>query len=245
MIKIDSIEKSFGTQTVIENFNLEILKGEIHILLGASGSGKTTLLRMMGGLTVPDKGQITIQGVNVHDLNQRERTTRLSYITQEGGLFPHLTAKENILLPAKVRKLDSEVLKKRLEKLSLMVDLEFSFLNKYPQQLSGGQRQRVALMRGLILDPEIVLLDEPLSALDPIVRASLQRELKDIFLKLDKTVIMVTHDIQEASFLGSQITLLNQGRVVQTSTFKELFHEPKDPFVKEFLQAQIPLEVTI
>lgn len=245
MIDIQSVEKSFGSQKVISNFNLTIFKGEIHILLGASGSGKTTLLRMIGGLTSPDLGKITIQGKDVLDLNQRERTTRLAYITQEGGLFPHLTARENILLPAKVRKIENSVQKKRLEKLSHMVDLEFSFLDKYPQQLSGGQRQRVALMRGLILEPEIVLLDEPLSALDPIVRASLQRELKDIFLKLDKTVIMVTHDIQEASFLGSRITLLNQGRAVQTSSFKELFHQPKDPFVKEFLQAQIPMEITL
>ena len=124
-----------------------------------------------------------------------------------------------------------------------MVHLESSLLDKHPHELSGGQRQRIALMRGLILDPEIVLLDEPLSALDPIVRASLQKELKEIFIKLDKTVIMVTHDINEASYLGDRVTLINQGRSVQTSTFKEMIKKPSDPFVSEFLRAQIPAEI--
>lgn len=245
MIEINSVRKSFKGQTVIENFSLQISKGEVHILLGASGSGKTTLLRMIGGLSTSDQGSIKIHGKSVHDIPLRERTSLLSYITQEGGLFPHMSARENILLPARVRNLVDNSMMKRLEKLTQMVHMEMSFLDKYPHELSGGQRQRVALMRGLILDPEIVLLDEPLSALDPIVRASLQKELKEIFKNLEKTVIMVTHDIQEASFLGQKITLLNQGRVVQTSSFKELFHHPKDPFVEEFLRAQIPLEVSL
>jgi osmoprotectant transport system ATP-binding protein len=200
---------------------------------------------MIGGVTEPDQGNIFLQGRKIKSFDDRERTTRMSYITQKGGLFPHLTAEDNILLPTKVRGLDRKECQKKLNKLAQMVDLELSFLEKYPHELSGGQNQRVALMRGLILDPEIVLLDEPLSALDPIVRASLQKELKEIFKKLDKTVIMVTHDIQEAAYLGDRITLLNEGRVVQTSNFKELYHNPKDPFVHEFLRAQIPMEVNL
>ncbi len=241
MIEIKNVKKSFGDQVVIEKFSLEVNRGEIHILLGASGSGKTTLLRMIGGLTHCDEGSVLVMGKDVADYGQRERTTKLAYITQEGGLFPHLNAEENILLPARVRHKDLSPYKKRMQKLSQMVDLELTFLQKHPHELSGGQRQRVALMRGLILDPEIVLLDEPLSALDPIVRSSLQQELKAIFKDLKKTVIMVTHDIQEASFLGDAITLLNQGRAIQTSTFQELYHHPNDPFVHEFLRAQIPL----
>lgn len=243
MIEIQGVSKSFAGQEVIKRISLTIKRGEIHILLGASGSGKTTMLRMIGGVTSPDSGHIFLQGKNIYSLETRERTTRMAYITQEGGLFPHLSAEDNILLPTKVRGMDKKECLKKLQKLAQMVDLELSFLEKFPHELSGGQRQRVALMRGLILDPEIVLLDEPLSALDPIVRASLQKELKEIFKKLDKTVIMVTHDIQEAAFLGDRITLLNEGRVVQTSGFKELYHEPKDPFVHEFLRAQIPMEV--
>jgi osmoprotectant transport system ATP-binding protein len=245
MIDIQGVSKSFEGQVVINHFDLTIERGEIHVLLGASGSGKTTLLRMIGGVTEPDSGEIILQGKNINLLETRERTTRMAYITQEGGLFPHLCAEDNILLPAKVRRLDKLQIQKKLSKLAMMVDLDLSFLEKFPHELSGGQRQRVSLMRGLILDPEIVLLDEPLSALDPIVRASLQRELRDIFKKLDKTVVMVTHDIQEAAFLGDRITLLNEGRVVQTSNFKELYHNPKDPFVHEFLRAQIPMEISL
>ncbi len=243
MIEIQGVAKSFDHIEVIKKFSLIIQRGEIHILLGASGSGKTTLLRMIGGVTAPDEGHIYLQGRNILSLDQRERTTRMAYITQEGGLFPHLNSQDNILLPARVRKWDERKILKKMNQLAQMVDMELAMLEKYPHELSGGQRQRVALMRGLILDPEIVLLDEPLSALDPIVRASLQKELHTIFKKLDKTVIMVTHDIQEAAFLGDRITLLNEGRVVQTSNFKELYHEPKDPFVHEFLRAQIPMDI--
>jgi len=241
MINIKNVQKRFGQQVVIENFSLTIGSGEIHVLLGASGSGKTTLLRMIGGLETTDLGEVDIDGQAVHLLDKRSRTTTLSYC----GLFPHLTNKANILLPAMVRKIDKQSQKERLERLMRMVDLDFICLEKFPHELSGGQRQRVSLMRALILDPQVVLLDEPLSALDPIVRASLQRQLKDIFKELKKTVIVVTHDLREASFLGDRITLLNEGRVVQTGSFSELFHNAADPFVHEFVRAQIPMEIKL
>jgi osmoprotectant transport system ATP-binding protein len=245
MINIQNVQKSFGKQVVIENFSLSIQTGEIHVLLGASGSGKTTLLRMIGGLEPTDKGVIDVNGKRIFGLDKRERTSRLAYCTQEGGLFPHLTNRENILLPARVRKLEQKVIVKRMESLLHMVDLDIASLDKFPHELSGGQRQRVSLMRGLILDPEVVLLDEPLSALDPIVRSSLQRQLKSIFKELRKTVVVVTHDLQEASFLGDRITLLNGGRVVQTGSFSDLFHNAADPFVHEFVRAQIPMEINL
>lgn len=245
MISVEKVRKSFGEQVVIEDFSLDIPQGELHVLLGASGSGKTTLLRMIGGLVSPDSGQVLVNGKDVLALEKRDRTTRLSYCTQEGGLFPHMSCRSNILLPAKVRKMNMNEVTKRMEMLMHMVDLDFLTLDKYPKELSGGQRQRVSLMRGLILDPEVVLLDEPLSALDPIVRASLQKQLKAIFSELNKTVILVTHDLQEASFLGDRITLLNEGRVVQTGTFGNLFHNAVDPFVHEFVRAQIPMEISL
>lgn len=243
MIDIKNIRKSFSDQVVIENFSLTIHSGEIHVLLGASGCGKTTLLRMIGGLEPTDSGTVLIKGECIHDLDNRHRTTHLAYCTQEGGLFPHLSNRDNILLPAIIRKSEKSVIKERLDRLVKMVDLDIGQLDKFPHELSGGQRQRVSLMRGLILDPEVVLLDEPLSALDPIVRASLQRELRSIFKELKKTVIVVTHDLQEASFLGDRITLLNGGRIVQTGSFGELFNNAVDPFVHEFMRAQIPMEM--
>jgi osmoprotectant transport system ATP-binding protein len=241
MITIDGVRKSFGQTCVISHFSLEIPTGQTHILLGASGSGKTTLLRMIGGLTLPDEGRILLDQSPVNTLEPRERTTRLSDITQEGGLFPHLSALDNILLPARLRKKEKSEVLREVYELCEMVHLEKSLLDRLPQELSGGQRQRVSLVRGLILKPEVLLLDEPLSALDPIVRSSLQQELKTIFKSLKKTVIMVTHDIQEASFLGDEITLLNKGYAVQTSSFEELYHRPKENYVTDFLTAQLPV----
>lgn len=243
MIKLIGVAKSFNHQNVIDNFSLDISSEEIHILLGASGSGKTTLLRMIGGLSHPDAGEIFLGEELIKEIPPRERTKKMAYITQEGGLFPHLTAKDNILLPMIIRKIPLEEALIKCKELCDLVSMKEGMLRKFPQELSGGQRQRVSLMRGLVLDPQVVLMDEPLSALDPIVRASLQQELRQIFKSLKKTVVMVTHDIHEASYMGDRISLLKGGRIIQTSPFKEMYHAPKDPYVKEFLQAQIPMEV--
>ena len=239
MINLTNVNKSFNKVNVINSITLKIENNQTHILLGSSGCGKTTILRMISSLTKPDSGTIEINGKSISDMPRRERSDLIGYVVQEGGLFPHLTAEENILLPAKIRNLDLKPIKQRMHDLSHMVHLQLSFLQKYPHQLSGGQRQRVSLLRGLILDPEIILLDEPLSALDPVVRMKLQKELKDIFIKLKKTVVMVTHDLYEASYLGDMITLLDKGRIVQQGEFSSILNNPKNEFVEDFINAQV------
>jgi osmoprotectant transport system ATP-binding protein len=169
---------------------------------------------------------------------------RIGYVIQDGGLFPHLSAADNVILPAKIlpknTQWDTAHVQERLHELSSLVGLEFSMLDRFPRELSGGQRQRVSLMRALILDPTILLLDEPLGALDPIVRSALRAELKAIFSKLKKTVLIVTHDLDEAAFFGHSITLMREGRIEQHGELKTLALKPASPFVTEFIRAQEP-----
>lgn len=240
MIKIQEVSKSFGPTNVIPSMSLQIPTGETHILLGSSGCGKTTILRMMAGLCRPDTGEVTLASDDVAKLNEFEISNRVGYVIQEGGLMPHLRAVDNILLPIKIRKLDMAKAKDRMHELANAVELTSSQLTRFPHQLSGGQRQRVALIRGLILNQPIILLDEPLSALDPVVRMNLQIHLKKLFEKLSKTVVLVTHDLNVASYLGDRISLLDQGRIVQQGRFEDLLHHPKNDFVKDFIRAQTP-----
>tara|TARA_R110002072_G_scaffold64203_7_gene159852 strand:+ start:14827 stop:15582 length:756 start_codon:yes stop_codon:yes gene_type:complete len=243
LIELKSVSKSYGQNVVIPSLDLKILHEKTHCLLGTSGSGKTTILRLISGLTPLNSGEVSIQGAPLSNLSRQEFASKVGFVSQDGGLFPHMTCWENILLPGKIHNKDLEVLRSRCHEFSKMVDLPVSLLDKVPAQLSGGQRQRVALIRGLILDPDILLLDEPMSALDPMVRASLQRQLKIMFKELKKTVLIITHDLHEASFLGDVIHLLNGGRIIQEGSFKELYERPKEDFVDEFLKAQIPDEL--
>lgn len=242
MIEIQNAYKSYGTTTVIPGLSITIPKGQTHILLGSSGCGKTTLLRMMAGLTMPDQGRVSLSGDEVKDLSIRELSDRIGYVIQEGGLLPHLSGRDNVLLPVKIRNQDLVKAQERLDDFANAVELTAGQLKRFPHELSGGQRQRVALLRGLILDQPIILLDEPLSALDPVVRMNLQYHLKNIFTKLNKTVVLVTHDLHVASFLGDIITLLDQGRIVQQGRFEDLLDRPKNDFVKDFVRAQTPMK---
>jgi osmoprotectant transport system ATP-binding protein len=164
----------------------------------------------------------------------------MGYVVQEGALYPHLTAARNVVLPARAAGWTAARQAARLDALAALVDLEPELMGRYPHQLSGGQRQRVSLMRALMLDPPVLLLDEPLGALDPITRANLQVQLVRVFGELRKTVVLVTHDVREAFVFGSTITLLSHGRVVQQGTLTDLAQRPADPFVSEFLRAQTP-----
>lgn len=240
MIEIQNVTKSFGPTTVIPGLSLTIPQGQIHILLGSSGCGKTTLLRMIAGLTTPDSGQVTLGSDHVGAMSVRQISDRVGYVIQEGGLLPHMTAAENVLLPVRIRGGDLVAARDRLNELAATVELSTSQLRRYPHQLSGGQRQRVALLRGLILDQDIILLDEPLSALDPIVRMNLQRHLKMLFNKLKKTVVLVTHDLNVASYLGDVISLLDHGEIIQQGRFEDLQKNPTNIFVSEFIRAQTP-----
>lgn len=243
MIELQNVSKSFAGQSIIGDLSLAIPKGKTHVILGSSGCGKTTLLRMICGLVCPDAGDVFIDGRPINDFPRRELCERMGYVVQEGGLLPHMSGRQNIHLPAKVRGHTGQEIDKRIEKLARMMELELHLLDKFPHKLSGGQRQRMALIRGLILDPDIVLLDEPLSALDPVVRMKLQVQLKRIFSELGKSVVLVTHDLHVASYLGDTITLLDKGSVVQSGTFKDMLVRPKNDFVRDFVSSQIPAEL--
>jgi osmoprotectant transport system ATP-binding protein len=238
MIAVRHLSKRFGTTVALDDVSLEVGSGTTHVLLGSSGSGKSTLLRVLLGLVAPDAGEALVDGVAVTPATRRRLVGGIGYVVQEGGLFPHLTVEGNVSLPAETVGWPRARTAERVRALSTLVGFDEAMLRRYPAELSGGQRQRVGLMRALVLDPPRLLLDEPLGALDPIVRADLQLELRRLFAALGKTVVLVTHDVREAVLLGSTITLLRAGRVVQQGTFAQLSHAPAEPFVTEFLGAQ-------
>jgi osmoprotectant transport system ATP-binding protein len=229
MIALRNVTKRFGDRVALDHVSLTVEPGAMHVLLGSSGSGKSTVLRLILGLLHPDGGDVRVEPV-----------APMGYVVQEGALYPHLTAARNVVLPARAAGWTTERQAARLDALAALVDLEPELMERYPHQLSGGQRQRVSLMRALMLDPPVLLLDEPLGALDPITRANLQVQLVRVFGELRKTVVLVTHDVREAFVFGSMITLLSHGRVVQQGTLTDLAQRPADPFVSEFLRAQTP-----
>ena len=239
MFRLRAVQKGYGGQLALD-VDLTLEAGRTTVLLGPSGCGKSTLLRLLVGLLRPDAGEVLFDGRPLSDDLEGARR-RIGYVIQDGGLFPHLTAADNVRLPARGR--PAAEVAARIELLAALVRLPPSLLSRYPLQLSGGQRQRVALMRALVLDPEALLLDEPLSALDPVVRAELQVDLRRIAAELGKTVVLVTHDLGDAAVLGDEVLLLRAGRLVQRGPLVELWRHPADPFVTRFIEAQrAPLE---
>jgi osmoprotectant transport system ATP-binding protein len=242
MVHLEGVSKTYGDVNALRGMSLHIESGRTTVLLGPSGCGKSTVLRLIIGLIEPDAGQIQFSEERMtHDLLHRRR--RIGYVIQEGGLFPHLTARANVTLVARHLGWPRERVERRVGELAELVQLPAERLGSYPNELSGGQRQRVSLMRALMLDPELLLLDEPLGALDPMIRFDLQNDLKRIFQRLKKTVVLVTHDLSEAGFLGDTIVMLRDGRVLQQGTFEELVRHPAEEFVERFINAQrSPLE---
>ena len=236
MIVLRHVTKRFGSHVALDGISLIVEPGRTHVLLGSSGSGKSTILKLVLGLLRPDAGEVHVDG----NVPRSARMAQIGYVVQGGALYPHLTAARNVTLPARAADWSMERQTSRLQALAALVELEPGLMRRYPHELSGGQAQRVSLMRALMLDPPILLLDEPLGALDPIIRASLQTQLVRIFAELSKTVVLVTHDVREAFVFGAAITLLSEGRVVQQGTLADLAHRPADPFVSEFLRAQAP-----
>ena len=234
--------KAFGPTVAVDKVSLDFERGRTHVLLGSSGCGKSTLLRLILGLIAPDSGTIRVDGREMEPAARADLLEKMGYVVQEGGLFPHLTAYRNVSLAAESRGWGEERIGTRIDELAALVGFDEAILRLYPVELSGGQRQRVSLMRALILDPPILLLDEPLGSLDPIVRADLQTQLREIFTPMGKTVVLVTHDIREAAFFGHTITLMTEGRVVQRGSFADLARQPAAPFVTAFLNAQKPTE---
>jgi osmoprotectant transport system ATP-binding protein len=243
MLELRGVSKRYGDSVALHTTDLAIRAGQTTALLGPSGCGKSTLLRVMVGLIPATTGEVIFDGNVITPQNARKLRQRMGYVIQEGGLFPHMTARQNATIMARHLGWDRERMEARLVELARLVDLPLEWLERYPAQLSGGQRQRVSMMRALFLDPALILLDEPMGALDPLIRSELQAQLREIFRTLRKTVIMVTHDIGEAGFLADTIMLLKSGRIVQQGTLVELVRSPADPFVTQFINAQrSPLE---
>lgn len=237
-IEIEGVSKAFGTTTALREVDLSVARSRTTVLIGPSGCGKSTLLRMVVGLIEPDLGVVRVEGEALTYDSVARLRDRMGYVIQEGGLFPHLTARDNILLVARLRGWSEAAMAERLDELAALTQLPPDALDRYPLELSGGQRQRVSLMRALMRDPDILLLDEPLGALDPMIRAELQRELRTIFRRLDKTVVLVTHDLAEAGYFGDDIVLLKDGAIAQRGTFQALVNEPSSDFVRAFVNAQ-------
>jgi osmoprotectant transport system ATP-binding protein len=238
MLKLQNISKSFGGKPVLSDVSLSVADGATHALIGSSGSGKTTLLRITLALVPFEQGYVKIDDQPLSSFSPLEWATRIGYVPQDGGLFPHLSGRQNVALIPKLRGWAQSKIDQRLEELRILVDLDAGILGRFPDEMSGGQKQRVAIMRAAMMDPSVMLLDEPMAALDPLIRRSLQRELKSIFQRLAKTVLLVTHDLGEAVFLAKRITLLNEGKVVQSGSYGELVRHPADPFVTRFINAQ-------
>src|ERR1700757_492652 len=238
LVELVNVSKRYADADALHPTNLLIERGKTTVLFGPSGCGKSTLLRLIIRLIEPDSGRIDFDGEPINPNNIDSLRRRIGYVIQEGGLFPHLTARANVLLMARHVGKSDEEMQKRLVELCDLTRFSGNLLSRYPVELSGGQRQRVSLMRALMLAPELLLLDEPLGALDPLVRASLQKDLKEIFARLGQTVLFVTHDLAEAIYFGDEIVLMNQGRVVQKGTATDLRDKPADPFVSEFINAQ-------
>jgi len=243
LVQLVGVSKTFGDAPAVHEIDLSIESGKTTVLIGPSGCGKSTLLRLIIGLLEPDSGEIKFDGTSLQPDKIEIVRRRVGYVIQEGGLFPHLTARANILLMARHLGRTENEMFSRLSDVCALARFPENLLDRYPLELSGGQRQRVSLMRALILSPELLLLDEPLGALDPLVRAALQEDLKKIFAQLKQTALLVTHDLAEAAYLGDEIVLMNEGRIVQQGSLKDLQQNPADDFVTEFINAQRSLAV--
>jgi osmoprotectant transport system ATP-binding protein len=237
-IEVENLVKSYGGTPALDVPRLHVEPRATLALIGPSGCGKSTLLRLVVGLLRPDRGTVTIDGTPMEPESRRPLQLRMGYVIQEGGLFPHLTAAENVALVARDLGWAVPKIRARIEELIELTQIPAGLLDRFPTQLSGGQRQRVALMRALMLDPEVLLLDEPFTALDPMIRSDLQRELKRVFDQLRKTVLFVTHDMAEAAYVAGEMAIMRAGRILQRGSFRDLVRNPADPFVTEFIRAQ-------
>jgi osmoprotectant transport system ATP-binding protein len=238
LFELAAAVKRHGGNVVLGPIDLAVATGRTLAIVGPSGSGKSTVLKLFLGLEQPDAGEVRFGGTPVAAQDALALRRRVGYVVQGGGLFPHLTAAGNAALVARWMRWDEARIARRLAELADLARLSHDLLARYPAQLSGGQAQRVALVRALMLDPEALLLDEPLGALDPITRAELQGDLKDAFERLGKTAVLVTHDLGEAAFLGHRVALLRDGRVAQEGTVEDLVRRPADAFVARFVRAQ-------
>ncbi|TCJ05853.1 ABC transporter ATP-binding protein [Cytobacillus praedii] len=237
MIKFENVSKRYSDGTIaVDSLDFEIRQGEFFVLIGPSGCGKTTTLKMINRLIALSDGTISINGKKISEYDIHELRWNIGYVLQQIALFPHMTIGENIAIVPEMKKWRREKIQKRIYELLDMVGLDHEiYANRKPIELSGGQQQRVGVVRALAADPEIILMDEPFSALDPISRVKLQDDLLDLKKNLKKTTVFVTHDIQEALKLADRICIMNEGKIVQIGTPDELVTDPVNDFVKEFV----------
>ena len=238
MFALKSVSKSFGPVQVLKPTTVEFRAGESTVLIGPSGCGKSTLLRLLVGLIDADGGTIQFEGTPITKSNIMPMRQRMGYVIQDGGLFPHLTARQNVSLLASYLGWEQKRMDQRVEELADLTRLPRLALDRYPAQMSGGQRQRVGIMRALMMDPSVLLLDEPMGALDPLVRFDLQEDLRKIFRTLAKTAIMVTHDMGEAAFFGDRVMMFGEGEIVQEGRLEDLIRHPSNEYVSRFINAQ-------
>ncbi len=238
LLRFREITKSFGQEHALTDVNLAIERERITVLIGPSGCGKSTLLRLVIGLVQPDAGEILFADTPITPSAIKHMRRRIGYVIQDGGLFPHLSARDNLALQPRLLRRPAGEIDARIAELCDLTHFARNALGRFPLELSGGQRQRVSLMRALMLSPELLLLDEPFAALDPLVRARLQTELKSIFRQLHQTALLVTHDLAEAARLGDEIVLMKDSRIIQSGTFRDLNEMPATKFVTEFINAQ-------
>lgn len=238
-ISLKGVSASYGSTKVLDNLSIEVESGQNLALVGLSGSGKTTLLRLINGLVLPDAGEISVFGQSIPRDQLPEYRQKLGYVIQGGGLFPHLSIRENIGILGSALNMDKETIEKRIQEVAEVSQLRVHLLDRYPMELSGGQRQRVGLSRALFLNPPLILMDEPFGALDPITKKEVLGEFKDLFERLKKTIVLVTHDLNEAFYLCDQVCVLDKGRILQKGSKDELINSPKDPFVTQLIEAEL------
>jgi osmoprotectant transport system ATP-binding protein len=238
MIKVDHISKSFGKIKAVDSVSFEVQDGENLILLGTSGCGKTTTLKMINRLIEPTSGEIYIAGKNIKEQPPEELRRSIGYVLQNNGLFPHYTVAENIAIVPQLLNWEKKQTERRTHELLEKLHLDKTHLKAYPKELSGGQQQRVGLARALVADPPVLLMDEPFGALDNVTRAKIHSEFKALDELKRKTIVMVTHDVQEAFELGDRICLMDKGKIIQQGTPADLLFKPANSFVKDFLKEQ-------
>ena len=238
-IEFKHIRKSYGDKVIMEDFNLQVEKGEFITIIGSSGCGKTTALKMVNGLIHPDGGDILIEGENIREKDQTQLRRNIGYAIQGSVLFPHMTVEENIsYVPNLLNRRNRAKTKSAVEKWMKIVGLDEEMKERYPAELSGGQQQRVGIARALAASPEILLMDEPVGAVDEITRGQLQEELLRIYHQTQITVLFVTHDIGEALKLGTKVLVMDHGEIQQYAAPAELLRHPATPFVERLVEKE-------
>lgn len=236
MVEFKNVSKIYpGDKVAVENINLRIERGEFVCFIGTSGGGKTTTLRMINGMLIPTGGDITVDGKNIHDIDPIELRRSIGYVIQNIGLMPHMTIRDNIALVPKLLKWPKEKRDARAKELIKMVELPEEFLDRYPSELSGGQQQRIGVIRALAADQQIILMDEPFGALDPLTREALQRLVKRLQQQMGRTIIMVTHDMDEAIRLADRIVIMDQGHIIQNASPDDVLTHPANEFVANLI----------